>query len=106
MLYPCPPQKHSIVRAKRSIVSVMHHFSIVGRSRLKDLLPRGQHLIGFVSVIMKVICKFGGKSLLILLTKICIKRTDIRQYKYKKMKLKLAKTEYCDARTFDSANFV
>ena len=35
----------SIMRARHSIVSVMHHFSIVGRSRSKDLLPRGQHLV-------------------------------------------------------------
>ena len=31
MLYP-PPSR------KRSVVSVMHHFSVVGRSRSKDLL--------------------------------------------------------------------
>ena len=40
-----PSQKRSVVRAKHSIVSVMHHFSIVGRSCSKDLLPRGQHLV-------------------------------------------------------------
>ena len=44
MVYPPPPptlhppQKRSIVRAKHSVVSVMHHFSVVGRSRSKDLL--------------------------------------------------------------------
>ena len=36
--YPPPPQKHSIVRAQHSIASVMHYFSVVGRSRSKDLL--------------------------------------------------------------------
>ena len=40
-----PPWKHSVVRAKCSIVSVMHHFSVVGRSRSKDHLPQGQHLV-------------------------------------------------------------
>ena len=33
-----PPQKHSIVRAQHSIVSVMHYFNVVGRSCSKDLL--------------------------------------------------------------------
>ena len=33
-----PPQKRSVVRAQHSVVSVMHCFSVVGRSRSKDLL--------------------------------------------------------------------
>ena len=33
------------MRAKHSVVSVMYHLSVVGRSRWKDLLPRGQHLV-------------------------------------------------------------
>ena len=33
------------MRAKHSLVLVRHHFSIVGGSRSKDLLPLGQHLV-------------------------------------------------------------
>ena len=44
LCFTTPPQKCSVMRAKRSVVSVMHHFSVVGRSHLKDLL-QVQHLV-------------------------------------------------------------
>ena len=88
MLYP-PPPKRSIVRAKHSVVSVMHHFSVVGRSRSKDLLPRGQHLVVFFMTMSVVPCSFVGgrrcqqilKPLLPLKLKQSCRITIRRQFK-------------------------
>ena len=58
LCFTLPPlRKHSVVRAQCSVVSVIHHFSVVGRSRSKDLLPRGQHLV-FLFVLL-ILFKFS-----------------------------------------------
>ena len=60
---PPPPQKHSVVRAQHSVASVMpvmHHFSVVGRSRSKDLL------IGRLTILVHYIAEAKYSQLFII----------------------------------------